>query len=98
MDHPFPNSSKNCCIKATKSTHDQTFSLGDWHNNSCVRSRINLYDNMDDWETESVEREWLPLKMIPFLEQPCFLRLPKAVLNKIAAKHLVYFLDYTTKL
>lgn len=84
----------------TSSTFLQTprYTLGDWDNKAAVRVRKNDYRLPDDLEQQLASRDWFPPAFIPYIEHPLIDRAGRAIAQRLAANHLVYFLDYTTLL
>lgn len=74
------------------------YTLGDWDNKAAVRTRRDHYRLPDDLEQQLSIRDWFPPAFIPYVEHPLVHRAGRAVAQRLAANHLVYFLDYTTLL
>jgi len=84
----------------TGSTFAQTprYTLGDWNNKAAVRTRRDHYQLPDDLESQLSSRDWFPPAFIPYIEHPLIQRAGHVVAQRLAANHLLYFLDYTTLL
>lgn len=84
----------------TPSTFAQTprYTLGDWDNKATVRTRRDHYRLPDDLEKQLSSRHWFPPTFIPYIEHPRVQQAGRAVAQRLAANHLLYFLDYTTLL
>lgn len=74
------------------------FTLGDWNNNASVRSSQNAYLLPPELERELETRDWFPPAFLPYLKHPLLEEAGQAIRHRLAANHLVYFLDYTTAL
>ncbi|MCE0462478.1 MULTISPECIES: diiron oxygenase [Pseudomonas] len=74
------------------------YTLGDWDNKAAVRTRRDHYRLPDDLEQQLSTRDWFPPAFIPYVEHPFVHHAGRAVAQRLAANHLVYFLDYTTLL
>lgn len=74
------------------------YTLGDWDNKAAVRVRKNDYHLPDDLEQQLSSRDWFPPAFIPYIEHPLINKAGRSVAQRLAANHLVYFLDYTTSL
>ncbi|MDR6960053.1 hypothetical protein J2W43_004053 [Pseudomonas brassicacearum] len=84
----------------TGSTFTQVprYTLGDWDNKATVRVGKNDYRLPDDLEQQLSIRDWFPSTFIPYIEHPLIDRAGRSIAQRLAANHLVYFLDYTTLL
>lgn len=84
----------------TGSTFTQVprYTLGDWDNKATVRVGKNDYRLPDDLEQQLSIRDWFPPTFIPYIEHPLIDRAGRSIAQRLAANHLVYFLDYTTLL
>ena len=74
------------------------YTLGDWDNKASVRTRRDHYRLPDDLEQQLSSRDWFPPAFIPYVEHPLVRQAGRAVAQRLAANHLLYFLDYTTML
>ncbi|MDB6442144.1 MULTISPECIES: diiron oxygenase [Pseudomonas] len=74
------------------------YTLGDWDNKAAVRTRRDHYRLPDDLEQQLSSRDWFPPAFIPYVEHPLVRQAGRAVAQRLAANHLLYFLDYTTML
>ncbi|MNV10876.1 P-aminobenzoate N-oxygenase AurF [compost metagenome] len=74
------------------------FTLGDWDNRASTRTRHNNYQLPDDLQHQLETRHWFPPAMLPYLSHPAIEAAGRAVIHRLSANHLVYFLDYTTLL
>jgi len=74
------------------------YSLGDWNNKAAVRVRKGDYRLPDDLEQQLSSRDWFPPAFIPYLQHPMIRRAGRPIAQRLAANHLVHFLDYTTLL
>ncbi|ROO41666.1 aminobenzoate oxygenase [Pseudomonas sp. AF76] len=74
------------------------YTLGDWDNKASVRTRRDHYRLPDDLEQQLSRRDWFPPAFIPYVEHPLVRQAGRAVAQRLAANHLLYFLDYTTML
>lgn len=74
------------------------FTLGDWNNRASVRTRHNNYQLPDDLHHQLETRHWFPPTMLPYLSHPAIEAAGRAVIHRLTANHLVYFLDCTTLL
>lgn len=74
------------------------YTLGDWDNKAAVRVRRNDYRLPDDLEQQLATRDWFPPAFIPYIEHPLIDQAGPSIAQRLAANHLVYFLDYTTVL
>ncbi|MBT2296858.1 diiron oxygenase [Pseudomonas fluorescens] len=74
------------------------YTLGDWDNKAAVRVRRNGYRLPDDLEQQLASRDWFAPAFIPYIEHPLIEAAGRAIAQRLAANHLVYFLDYTTLL
>ncbi|MCW1246210.1 diiron oxygenase [Pseudomonas sp. SAICEU22] len=74
------------------------YTLGDWDNKATVRTGKNHYRLPDDLEQQLASRDWFPPAFIPYTQHPLVARAGRSVTQRLAANHLVYFLDYTTLL
>lgn len=84
----------------TGSTFTQAprYTLGDWDNKATVRVGKKDYRLPDDLEQQLSIRDWFPPAFIPYIEHPLIDRAGRSIAQRLAANHLVYFLDYTTLL
>ncbi|UZE23513.1 diiron oxygenase [Pseudomonas sp. B21-056] len=84
----------------TPSTANQTprYTLGDWDNKAAVRIRKDDYRLPDDLERQLYSRDWFPSAFIPYIEHPLICEAGRSIAQRLAANHLVHFLDYTTLL
>ncbi|WP_210641848.1 diiron oxygenase [Pseudomonas sp. Tri1] len=80
------------------STQTPRYTLGDWDNKAAVRVKKNDYRLPDDLERQLATRDWFPPAFIPYIAHPLIDKAGRAVALRLAANHLVYFLDYTTML
>lgn len=79
-------------------TQAPRYTLGDWNNKAAVRVRKNDYRLPDDLEQQLSSRDWFPPAFIPYIEHPLIDHAGRSIAQRLAANHLVYFLDYTTLL
>lgn len=79
-------------------TQRPRYTLGDWDNKAAVRVRKNHYRLPDDLEHQLASRDWFAPAFIPYIEHPLINKAGRAIAQRLAANHLVYFLDYTTLL
>ncbi|MEN2395552.1 diiron oxygenase [Pseudomonas halotolerans] len=78
--------------------HTPRYTLGDWDNKAAVRVRKNGYRLPDDLEQQLASRDWFAPAFIPYIEHPLINKAGRSIAQRLAANHLVYFLDYTTLL
>ncbi|MGE8187849.1 diiron oxygenase [Pseudomonas sp. NPDC086278] len=74
------------------------FTLADWNTRASVRTSQHAYllpANLQ-WQLET--RYWFPPAFIPYLNHPSIKAADSNIAHRLAANHLVYFLDYTTLL
>lgn len=74
------------------------FTLGDWDTRAAVRSHKHTYLLPSDLERELETKDWFPPAFLPYLEHPTIEEKGQSARQRLAANHLVYFLDYTTRL
>ncbi|WP_434561767.1 diiron oxygenase [Pseudomonas sp. R1-6] len=74
------------------------YSLADWNRKAAVRAGKDDYRLPDDLERQLSSRHWFPPAFIPYVEHPLVIHAGQSVAQRLAANHLVYFLDYTTML
>jgi hypothetical protein len=79
-------------------TRTPRYTLGDWDNKAAVRVRRNDYLLPDDLEQQLSIRDWFPPAFIPYCKHPLIDTAGRPMAQRLAANHLVYFLDYTTLL
>lgn len=79
-------------------TQRPRYTLGDWDKKAAVRVRKNHYRLPDDLEHQLASRDWFAPAFIPYIEHPLINKAGRAIAQRLAANHLVYFLDYTTLL
>ncbi|WP_434606615.1 diiron oxygenase [Pseudomonas sp. R1-7] len=80
------------------SAQEPLYTLGDWDSKAAVRARQDGYRLPDDLERQLSSRNWFPPAFIPYVEHPLVIQAGHSVGQRLAANHLVYFLDYTTML
>ncbi|AHL36500.1 aminobenzoate oxygenase [Pseudomonas brassicacearum] len=85
-------------MTGSSSTQVPRYTLGDWNNKATVRVGKNDYRLPDDLEQQLSIRDWFPPAFIPYIEHPLIDRAGRSIAQRLAANHLVYFLDYTTLL
>ncbi|EJM15294.1 P-aminobenzoate N-oxygenase AurF [Pseudomonas sp. GM18] len=74
------------------------FTLVDWNTRASVRSSEHDYLLPPDLEQQLETRHWFPPGFLTYLTHPAIEAAGKAVVHRLSANHLVYFLDYTTVL
>lgn len=74
------------------------FTLGDWDNRASVRTSQHDFLLPEDVEQQLETRHWFPPTFLPYLAHPAIQAAGAAVQHRLAANHLVHFLDYTTLL
>ncbi|SMQ28651.1 P-aminobenzoate N-oxygenase AurF [Pseudomonas helmanticensis] len=74
------------------------FTLGDWNNRASVRTSQHDFLLPEDVEQQLETRHWFPPAFLPYLAHPAIQAAGAAVRHRLAANHLVHFLDYTTLL
>ncbi|PWE41879.1 aminobenzoate oxygenase [Pseudomonas prosekii] len=76
------------------------FTLGDWNNRASVRTSGNTYllPSPPELERQLLHRHWFPPGFLPYIDHPSIQAAGPAVVHRLTANHLVYFLDYTTLL
>jgi hypothetical protein len=77
---------------------DQRFTLGNWNTRASVRTSENSYLLPSDLEQQLETRNWFPPSFLPYLNHPAIKAAGRAIVHRLSANHLVYFLDYTTLL
>lgn len=76
----------------------QRFTLGEWNTRASVRTSEHTYELPADLEQQLQTRHWFPPAFLPYLGHPGIAAAGPAVIHRLSANHLVYFLDYTTVL
>lgn len=81
------------------STH-RHWTLGDWDNRSAVRSKKSSYQlpAPPEIQQQLISKDWFPPAFIHYFKHPAIQQASRAVQQRLAANHLVYFLNYTTLL
>jgi len=74
------------------------YTLGDWDNRAAVRVRKNDYRLPHDLDHQLTTKDWFAPALIPYIEHPLIDKAGRSLIQRLAANHLVYFLDYTTVL
>lgn len=74
------------------------FTLNDWDNRASVRTSQHDYQLPDDLQQQLQTRHWFPPAFLPYLAHPAVQAAGLDVTHRLAANHLVHFLDYTTLL
>ena len=74
------------------------FTLGDWDNHASVRTSRHDYQLPADLPLQLQTRFWFPPAFLPYLSHPAIKAAGSRVMHRLAASHLVHFLDYTTLL
>ncbi|NWB86187.1 diiron oxygenase [Pseudomonas gingeri] len=76
------------------------FTLGDWDNKACVRTRKSnfLFPSKRELELELESKYWFPPTFMPYLQHPLTVNTDKKLKQRLTANHLIHFLDYTTVL
>jgi hypothetical protein len=74
------------------------FTLGDWNNHASVRTSRHDYRLPEDLQLQLQTRFWFPPAFLPYLSHPAIEAAGSKVMHRLAASHLVHFLDYTTLL
>ncbi|VVN48379.1 hypothetical protein PS862_03475 [Pseudomonas fluorescens] len=77
---------------------DQRFTLGDWNTRASVRISEHTYQLPSDLERQLETRHWFPPTFLPYLKHPAIEAAGSETAHRLSANHLVYFLDYTTRL
>ena len=72
--------------------------LGDWNNHASVRTSRHDYRLPEDLQLQLQTRFWFPPAFLPYLSHPAIEAAGSKVMHRLAASHLVHFLDYTTLL
>lgn len=76
----------------------QRFTLGDWNTRASVRTSEHTYQLPSDLERQLETRNWFPPAFLSYLNHPVIEAAGSAITHRLSANHLVYFLDYTTRL
>ncbi|MDU9026112.1 diiron oxygenase [Pseudomonas corrugata] len=74
------------------------YTLGDWDHKAAVRVGKGDYRLPANLEQQLCSRDWFPSAFIPYVEHPLIHEAGRSIAQRLAANHLVYFLDYTTLL
>ena len=74
------------------------FTLADWDRKASVRSKPDCFELPADLDRQLLTQDWFPPAFLPYLAHPLIQGLGRATQQRLAANHLVYFLDYTTLL
>ncbi|VVN85153.1 diiron oxygenase [Pseudomonas fluorescens] len=74
------------------------FTLCDWNARASVRTSKHTYLLPSDLERQLETRHWFPPAFLPYLNHPAIKEAGRAIVHRLSANHLVYFLDYTTLL
>ncbi len=74
------------------------FTLGDWDTKAAVRNHRHAYVLPDALEQALETKDWFPPAFLPYLQHPRVEAMGQGACQRLAANHLVYFLDYTTRL
>lgn len=74
------------------------YTLGDWDTAASVRRNCGDYRLPDALERELRTRHWFVPAFMPYLKHPAIVKAGPAIVLRLQANHLVYFLDYTTLL
>ncbi|WP_166221565.1 diiron oxygenase [Pseudomonas atagonensis] len=74
------------------------FTLGDWNHRASVRTSQHDYKLPEDLTQQLQTRHWFPPAFLPYLSHPSIAAAGSAITHRLAANHLVHFLDYTTLL
>jgi hypothetical protein len=74
------------------------FTLPEWESRASVRTSTHDYRLPGDVEQQLQTRYWFPPAFLPYLEHPAIQAKGRETLHRLTARHLVYFLDYTTLL
>ncbi|OPK07308.1 diiron oxygenase [Pseudomonas sp. VI4.1] len=77
---------------------DQRFTLSDWNTRASVRTSEHTYQLPSDLERQLETRHWFPPTLLPYLKHPAIEAAGSETTHRLSANHLVYFLDYTTRL
>lgn len=77
---------------------DQRFTLDNWNTRASVRTSEHNYLLPSDLEQQLETRNWFPPSFLPYLNHPAIKATGRAIVHRLSANHLVYFLDYTTLL
>lgn len=72
--------------------------LRNWDSEACVRSRPHRYKLPKCLAEMEQSQDWFPRSMLPFLSHPELSNQTPNTIQIILAKHLIYFMEYTTKL
>ncbi|PTT32592.1 diiron oxygenase [Pseudomonas sp. HMWF021] len=83
---------------AAPQSHKLRFTLGDWDNHASVRTSRHTYQLPEDLQCQLQTRFWFPPSFLPYLSHPAIEAAGSKVMHRLAAHHLVHFLDYTTLL
>lgn len=74
------------------------YTLGDWEHKATVRVGKGDYRLPENLEQQLRSRDWFPPAFIPYIEHPLIHEAGRSIAQRLAANHLVHFLDYTTLL
>ncbi|WP_017254428.1 diiron oxygenase [Pseudomonas tolaasii] len=82
----------------TGAGRSRQYTLGDWHNRASVRTKKNSYalPPVADLEQQLHTKGWFPPSFIHYFAHPAIEQASRQARHRLAANHLVYFLNYTT--
>ncbi|MGI4839748.1 MAG: diiron oxygenase [Janthinobacterium lividum] len=72
--------------------------LKNWDSEACVRSRPHKYEIAVGFTLQDTVLDWFPRSRLPFLSRPELGEIAPDLIQLMLAKHLIYFMEYTTKL
>lgn len=82
----------------TESGGSRRYTLGDWHNRSSVRNKKTHYalPPAAEVQLQLLTKGWFPSSFIHYFAHPIIEQASEQTRHRLAANHLVYFLNYTT--
>ncbi|RON57928.1 diiron oxygenase [Pseudomonas frederiksbergensis] len=77
---------------------NRQYTLGDWDNRSAVRSKKTSYllPPVAEVQQQLHSKDWFPPSFIHYFKHPVIRQSSQQTRHRLAANHLVYFLNYTT--
>lgn len=85
-------------MTSSASSRAPHYTLGDWDHKAAVRVGKGDYRLPENLEQQLRSRDWFPPAFIPYIEHPLIHEAGRSIAQRLAANHLVHFLDYTTLL
>ncbi|WP_422776582.1 diiron oxygenase [Pseudomonas mediterranea] len=85
-------------MTGSASSRAPRYTLGDWDNKAAVRTGKGDYRLPENLEQQLRSRDWFPSTFIPYIEHPLIHEAGRSIAQRLAANHLVHFLDYTALL